>query len=158
LMTGHPYAARLAVGLRRPRQRVRGMDLAGVVEKVGPGVAGLRMGDEVFGVGTGSFAEFCLARATQLAAKPARLPFTQRAARPISGVTALKALRDAGQIRAGQRVLVIGAGGGIGTFAVQIARAYEAEVTGVCSTGKVDLVRSLGAHEVIDYTTQPLPD
>ena len=154
---GEPYVVRPAFGLRRPRTRVRGSDLAGVVEQVGRKVNGLRVGDEVFGdVGpqAGAFAEVASARADQLAPKPAALTFEEAAAVPMSGLTALRALRDAAEVRPGQKVLITGAGGGIGTFAVQIAKALGAEVTGVCGTDKLDLVRSLGADHVVDYTRQ----
>ncbi|MFI7539944.1 NAD(P)-dependent alcohol dehydrogenase [Actinoplanes sp. NPDC049599] len=152
VMTGRPYAARLAFGLRRPRVPVRGMDVAGVVSAVGTRVTRFRPGDEVYGVcESGSFAEYAAAKETRLAVKPANISFVQAAATPVSGVTALKSIRD-GRVRAGQRVLITGAGGGIGSFAVQLAKAHGASVTGVCSTSKVELVRSLGADEVIDYT------
>jgi NADPH:quinone reductase-like Zn-dependent oxidoreductase len=152
LMAGKPYAARLAVGLRAPRNRVRGRELAGRVEAVGPDVTTVRPGDEVFGIGEGTFAEFARARAAKLAPTPAGLTSAQAAVVPISATTALQAVRDHGRVQPGQKVLVIGASGGVGTFAVQIARAFGAEVTGVASTAKVDLVRSLGADHVIDYT------
>lgn len=152
LMAGLPYAARLVVGLRSPRNPVPGLDLAGVVVGVGAGVTRFQPGDEVFGIGKGSFAEFAAAREDKLAAKPRALSFVQAAAMGVSGLTALQGLCDVGRLQAGQRVLVIGASGGVGTFAVQIAKAFGAEVTGVCSTAKVDLVRSLGADHVIDYT------
>ncbi|MEV7562159.1 NAD(P)-dependent alcohol dehydrogenase [Streptomyces sp. NPDC089795] len=154
LMTGLPYAVRAVSGLRRPRTRVRGMDVAGVVEAVGPEVTRFRPGDEVYGNCKGSFAEFALAKEGTLAPKPAGLGFDQAAAVPVSACTALGAVRDSGQVEAGQRVLVLGASGGVGSFAVQVAKAYGAHVTGVCSTTKTDLVRSLGADEVIDYTRQ----
>ncbi|WP_433729914.1 NAD(P)-dependent alcohol dehydrogenase [Actinoplanes sp. CA-051413] len=151
-MTGRPYAARLAFGLRRPNVAVRGLDVAGVVTAVGARVTRFRPGDEVYGTcGTGSFAEQATAKEDRLALKPAAISFEQAAATPVSGVTALQSLRDGG-VQAGRRVLITGAGGGVGTFAVQLAKAYGASVTGVCSTGKADLVRSLGADGVIDYT------
>jgi NADPH:quinone reductase-like Zn-dependent oxidoreductase len=156
-LMGVPYVVRPAFGLRRPRSRVRGSDLAGVVEEVGRNVSGLRVGDEVFGdVGpqAGAFAEVAAATPDLLAPKPAGLTFEEAAAVPMSGLTALGALRDVAGVRPGQRVLITGAGGGIGTFAVQIAKAMGAEVTGVCSTGKLDLVRSLGADHVVDYTRE----
>ncbi|HEU5470214.1 MAG TPA: NAD(P)-dependent alcohol dehydrogenase [Actinophytocola sp.] len=156
LMAGIPYVVRPFVGLRTPRTPVRGREVAGVVEAVGPDVTRFRPGDEVFGIGEGTYAEYVKVRQRKLAPKPANLSFEQAAAVPISGCTALQALRDAGRIRSGQRVLVIGAAGGVGTFAVQLARHFGAEVTGVCSTSKMDLVRSLGATHVIDYTTTPL--
>jgi NADPH:quinone reductase-like Zn-dependent oxidoreductase len=156
-VAGVPYIVRAAIGLRRPRGRVRGTDLAGVVEEVGRDVTGVRVGDEVFGdVGpqAGAFAEFAAARPDQLAPKPAGLTFEEAAAVPMSGLTALRALRDVAGLRPGQKVLITGAGGGIGTFAVQIAKALGAEVTGVCGTSKLDLVRSLGADHVVDYTRE----
>jgi NADPH:quinone reductase-like Zn-dependent oxidoreductase len=156
-MTGAPYVVRPAFGLRRPRARVRGADLAGVVEAVGADVTDFHAGDEVFGdVGTssGAFAEYATARPDQLALKPENLTFEEAAAVPMSGLTALRALRDVAGVRPGQRVLITGAGGGIGTFAVQIAKAMGAEVTAVCSAGKLDLARSLGADHVIDYTRE----
>jgi len=144
LMTGTPYLLRLAgFGLRRPRQPVLGMDVAGRVAAVGRDVTRFAVGDEVFGIGTGTFAEYALARQGKLGAKPAGLPFVRAAAVAISGLTA--------HVRVGQRVLVLGASGGVGSFAVQLARAAGARVTGVCSADKADLVRSLGAHQVIDY-------
>jgi NADPH:quinone reductase-like Zn-dependent oxidoreductase len=159
LMTGKPYFARLAIGFRRPKVRVRGWDVAGKVEAVGAGVTDFRPGDEVMGVAeAGSFAEFVVTRAEKLVRKPANLSFEQAAALPISGVTALQALRDEAQVRPGQTVLVIGAGGGVGTFAVQVAKAFGAEVTGVGSTSKLDLVRSIGADNVIDYTRGDFTD
>jgi NADPH:quinone reductase-like Zn-dependent oxidoreductase len=151
LMAGLPYPVRLACGLRAPKRRVPGMDLAGVVEAVGTDVSGLRPGDEVYGVGQGSFAEYACTTAKKLAPKPDGLTFEQAAAVPISGLTALHAVRDHGRVQPGQAVLVLGASGGVGSFTVQIAKADGAEVTGVCSGPKVDLVRSLGADHVIDY-------
>lgn len=157
LMTGQPYLVRLGLGLRKPRNPIPGLDIAGRVEAVGAGVTRFRPGDEVFGVGRGAFSEYALAREDQLVSKPAGVTFEQAASAPTSAITALLALR-VGKVRAGQRVLVIGASGGVGTFAVQIARALGAEVTGVCSTSKVDLVRSIGADHVIDYTRQDITD
>ncbi|WP_328965044.1 NAD(P)-dependent alcohol dehydrogenase [Streptomyces virginiae] len=154
LMAGMPYAVRAVSGLRTPRTRVRGMDVAGVVEAVGPDVTRFRPGDEVYGNCAGSFAEYARAKEGALAPKPAGLSFEQAAAVPVSACTALGAVRDSGQVQAGQRVLVLGASGGVGSFAVQVAKAYGAHVTGVCSTTKTDLVRSLGADEVLDYTRQ----
>ena len=152
LMAGLPYPIRLAgYGLRAPKTRVRGRELAGRVEAVGKDVTSLRPGDEVFGIGEGTFAEYAPAAADKLAIRPAKLGVQQAAAVPISALTALQAVRDHGRVQPGHRVLVIGAGGGVGTFAVQIAKAFGAEVTGVASTGKVDLVRSLGADHVVDY-------
>jgi NADPH:quinone reductase-like Zn-dependent oxidoreductase len=159
LMTGQPYMARPAIGLRRPKVRVRGWDVAGTVQAVGAGVTEFRPGDEVMGVAEGgSFAESAVTRPDKLVRKPARLSFEQAAAVPISGVTALQALRDKAHVRPGQKVLIVGAAGGVGTFAVQIAKAFGAEVTGVCSTSKLDLVRSIGADDVIDYTRQDFTD
>lgn len=153
IMAGLPYPIRLmGYGFRVPKDRARGREVAGVVEAVGADVTAVAPGDEVFGIGEGSFAEFCHARADKLARKPRNLTFEQAAAAPVSALTALQAVRDGGQVRSGQSVLVIGASGGVGTFAVQIAKAFGATVTGVCSTAKVDLVRSLGADHVIDYT------
>lgn len=158
IMTGLPYLGRLAFGLRAPRQRVRGMDIAGRVEAVGKSVTRLKVGDEVFGRCTGGFAELACARADQLVHKPAHVGFAAAASVPTSGLTALQALVGAAKVQAGQRVLIIGAGGGVGSFAVQIARALGAEVTGVCSTDKQGLVRSLGAARVIDYTREDCTD
>ena len=155
LMTGLPYLIRLfGFGLKKPKVPVRGREVAGVVEAVGTGVTRLKAGDEVFGTSEGSFAEYVCAKEGRLAAKPRNLSFEEAAVAPISGVTALQAVRDAGQVTVGQKVLVIGAGGGVGSFAVQIAKAFGADVTGVCSTGKVGLVRSLGADAVVDYTRE----
>jgi NADPH:quinone reductase-like Zn-dependent oxidoreductase len=155
LMTGLPYLIRLfGFGLKKPKVPVRGREVAGVVEAVGAGVTRLKAGDEVFGTSEGSFAEYVCAQEGRLAAKPRNLSFEEAAAAPISGVTALQAVRDAGQVTVGQKALVIGAGGGVGSFAVQIAKAFGADVTGVCSTGKVGLVRSLGADAVVDYTRE----
>ena len=158
LMTGRPYFARLLIGLRRPKIKVLGWDVAGTVEAVGSSVTTLQVGDEVMGTCRGSFAEFAVTAADKLVRKPTRLTFEQAAAAPISGVTALQALRDTADVRPGQRALVIGAAGGVGSLAVQIAKASGAEVTGVCSTSKMDLVRSLGADEVIDYTREDFSD
>jgi len=152
LMAGEPYMARLALGLRRPRNRVLGRDVAGVVAKVGPGVTAFAAGDEVFGVGKGTFAELAVSPVDKLVRLPDGVTHEQAAAVPISGVTALHAVREVGNVQPGQSVLVIGAAGGVGSYAVQIAKAFGAEVTGVCSPAKMDLVRSLGADRVIDYT------
>jgi NADPH:quinone reductase-like Zn-dependent oxidoreductase len=151
---GEPFAMRLVTGLRRPKYGVPGFDLAGQVEAVGAGVTLFQPGDDVFGASTGTCAEYARAEATKLALKPASLTFEEAAAIPTSALTALHGLRDAGRLRPGQRVLINGASGGVGTFAVQIAKARGAEVTGVCSTKNVDLVRSLGADYVIDYTRE----
>jgi NADPH:quinone reductase-like Zn-dependent oxidoreductase len=153
LMAGLPYAVRLAgVGLRAPKQPVPGLDVAGVVVEVGSEVTRFKPDDEVFGIAKGSFAEYAAAREDKLALKPTSLTFEQAAAVPVSGLTALGGLCDVGRLEAGQHVLIIGASGGVGTYAVQIAKALGARVTGVCSTSKVDLVRSIGADQVIDYT------
>jgi NADPH:quinone reductase-like Zn-dependent oxidoreductase len=152
LATGLPYAVRAAgFGLRRPKQPVLGLDLAGVVRAVGPEVTRFRPGDEVFGTGDGTYAELALSSPDRLARKPETISFAQAATVAGSGVAALQGLRDAGRLRAGQRVLILGAGGGVGSFAVQIARILDAEVTGVCSAAKAGLVRSLGAAHVVDY-------
>ena len=152
-MTGQPYLFRIAgAGLRAPKTRVRGTDAAGRVETVGKDVTQLHSGAEVFGTCDGSFAEYANSRENKVAPKPANLTFEQAATVPTSGCTALQALRDVGKVEPGQKVLIIGAAGGVGSFAVQIAKAFGAHVTGVCSTTKVDLVRSLGADDVIDYT------
>jgi NADPH:quinone reductase-like Zn-dependent oxidoreductase len=159
IMAGLPYPIRLAgFGVRRPKYANPGRSLAGTVEAVSTDGTGFAPGDEVYGTCNGSFAEYATAPADQLAPKPANLTFEQAAAAPISAVTALQGLRDRGQVRPGQKVLIVGASGGVGTFAVQIAKAFGAEVTGVCSTGKVDLVRSLGADHVIDYTADDVVD
>jgi NADPH:quinone reductase-like Zn-dependent oxidoreductase len=159
LMTGKPYLMRVAgIGFRGPKARVLGRDLAGTVSAVGSGVTAFAVGDEVYGVGRGSFAEYAVARADKLARKPVRLSFEQAAVVPISGATALEAVIDHGRLEPGQRVLVIGASGGVGSYAVQIAKALGAEVTGVASTAKLDLVRSLGADDVIDYTRDDFAD
>lgn len=158
LMAGLPYFVRLMPGFWKLRAGVRGRDVAGVVEAVGADVAGLRPGDEVMGVVEGSFAELAVGRVDKLVPKPARLTFEQAAAAPISGLTALQAIRDVAAVRPGQSVLVIGAGGGVGTLTVQIAKAFGGEVTGVCSASKADLVASLGAREVIDYTREDFAD
>jgi NADPH:quinone reductase-like Zn-dependent oxidoreductase len=152
-MTGLPYPIRLAgYGFRAPKTPTPGMDLAGVVERVGRDVTRFKPGDEVFGIGKGAFAEYARASETKLAPKPANLTFEQAAVVAISGSTALQALRDHGKVQPGHTVLVIGASGGVGSYAVQLAKAFGAEVTGVSSTTKIDLVRSLGADHVIDYT------
>ncbi|MEU6580208.1 NAD(P)-dependent alcohol dehydrogenase [Nocardia sp. NPDC046763] len=155
-MTGEPRIARLVLGLRAPRERVRGWDVAGVVEAVGPQVTEFQPGDEVFGTVPGSYAEFACAPAAKLQHKPVNLSFEQAAALPISGMTALTGLRDAGRIEAGERVLVIGAAGGVGHLAVQLAKHYGTEVTGVCSGASTAFVTELGADHAIDYTTETL--
>ena len=157
VMSGLPYIARPAYGLRKPKNAVRGTDVAGTVEAVGTGVRRFQPGDEVFGWCSalgGAFAEYVSVSEDALASKPANLNFEQAAAVPMAGIVALQALRDHGGVRDGQKVLINGASGGIGTFAVQIAKALGAEVTGVCSTRNVDLVRSIGADHVIDYTCE----
>jgi NADPH:quinone reductase-like Zn-dependent oxidoreductase len=151
---GLPYVARLRYGLGKPKHPVPGFDMAGRVEAAGSNASQLQPGDEVFGWCDGSFAEYASVPEGQLARKPANLTFEQAAAVPISGFAALQALRDTGQVQSGQQVVIIGASGGVGSFAVQLAKAFGAEVTGVCSTKSLDLVRSLGADQVIDYTQQ----
>lgn len=159
LMTGRPYLVRvMGFGLRKPKVRVRGRDVAGRVEAIGKNVPRFKPGDEVFGTVEGSFAEYVCAREDRLVHKPANLSFEQAAAVPISGQTALQGLRDAGKAEPGQKVLIVGAAGGVGTFAVQIAKALGAHVTGVCSSTKLDLVRSIGADDVIDYTRENFAD
>jgi NADPH:quinone reductase-like Zn-dependent oxidoreductase len=157
LMTGRPYAMRLATGLTQPRQQVLGVDVSGVVEAVGAEVTRFKVGDAVFGASSRTFAEFTCAREDQLCAKPERLSFEQAAAAAVSGVTALIGLRDVAKVRPGQSVCVIGAGGGVGSWAVQLARHFGAQVTAVCSPSKAEFVRSLGASSVIDYTNTPMP-
>lgn len=157
-MTGRPYLLRLASGLRRPRNPVLGRDAAGMVVAVGSAVTGFRAGDEVFGFANGSFAEYAAAREDRLARKPVNTTFEQAAVVPVSALTALQALRDAGRVEHGENVLVIGASGGVGSYAVQLAKAFGAEVTGVCSPAKLDLVRELGADRVIDYTREDFAD
>jgi NADPH:quinone reductase-like Zn-dependent oxidoreductase len=156
-MTGTPYAGRLAFGLRRPKNPVLGIDVAGTVVTLGPGVTRFAKGDQVYGFGRGTFAEYTVASAGKLAPKPVNVSFEQAAAVPVSAATALQAM-DAGHIQAGQSVLVIGASGGVGTYAVQLAIALGAKVTGVCSPAKMDLVRSLGTEHVIDYTAEDFAD
>jgi NADPH:quinone reductase-like Zn-dependent oxidoreductase len=155
IMTGLPYPIRLAgFGFRAPKNPVIGSDVAGVVETIGKDVSRFQPGDEVLGIGKGSYAEYVCAREDKLAPKPENLTFEQAAVVPIMGSTALQALRDHGKVRQGQEVLIIGASGGVGTFAVQVAKAFGAQVTGVCSTKKVEMVRSIGADLVIDYTRE----
>jgi NADPH:quinone reductase-like Zn-dependent oxidoreductase len=159
LMTGKPYLMRIAgLGFAGPKDRVPGRDLAGTVAALGAHVTGFDLGDEVYGVGRGSFAQYAVARAEKLSRKPVNLTFEQAAVVPISAATALQALCEHGRVRQGQRVLIIGASGGVGGYAVQIAKALGAEVTGVASTAKLDLVRSLGADHVIDYTRDDFAD
>jgi NADPH:quinone reductase-like Zn-dependent oxidoreductase len=155
ILRGDPLVARLmGVGLTRPKARVAGTDAAGVVETTGANVRQLRNGDEVLGFCRGAFAEYACAAADLVVPKPASLSFEQAAAVPIAATTALRGIRDVGEVKAGQRVLVNGAGGGVGTYAVQIAAALGAQVTGVCSTRNIELVRSIGAAHVIDYTRE----
>jgi NADPH:quinone reductase-like Zn-dependent oxidoreductase len=161
VMTGLPYLIRIVVptlGLRKPKIRVRGMDVAGHVEAVGGKVIRFQPGDEVFGWCDGAFAEYASAPEDQLAPKPADLSFEQAAAVPTSAFAALQGLRDQGQVQPGQRVLVIGAVGGVGVFAVQLAKAFGAQVTGVANTTQLELVRSIGADDVVDYTRQDVTD
>jgi NADPH:quinone reductase-like Zn-dependent oxidoreductase len=158
LMRGQPYLMRiLGFGFRGPKNRVPGLDVAGTVAAAGAGVTRFQAGDEVFGIARGSFAEYAAAREDKLVAKPARLSFEQAATVAVSGLAAIKGLH-AGRIAAGQKVLIIGASGGVGTYAVQLAKAFGATVTGVASTGKVGLVRSIGADQVIDYTREDFAD
>ncbi|MDQ3672442.1 MAG: NAD(P)-dependent alcohol dehydrogenase [Actinomycetota bacterium] len=154
-VTGRPYLARVQTGLRKPKSELLGVDYAGVVEAVGANVTELRPGDEVFGGRNGAFAEYVCARADRaIVPKPANVTFEEAAAVPVAALTALQGLRDKGQVQPGQKVLINGASGGVGTFAVQIAKALGAEVTAVCSTGNVDIARSLGADHVVDYTQE----
>ena len=151
LLTGKPYAVRLAMGVRRPKNPVPGRDVAGIVTHVGAGVDGFAPGDEVYGVAPGSFAEYALTTSDKLSRKPADVSFAQAAVVPISGGTALQALTSAGRLHAGQTVLITGASGGVGSYAVQIARALGADVTAVCSAAKTDYVSAIGAHHVLTY-------
>jgi NADPH:quinone reductase-like Zn-dependent oxidoreductase len=151
LVTGTPYIARLPTALRRPKDAVRGLDVAGRVEAVGRAVTRFRVGDDVLGLATGSFAEYSSASESSVVHKPPNVTDVEAACLPVAGVTALQALRDKGRLQPGQTVLINGASGGVGTFAVQVAKALGAEVTGVCSARNVDLVRSIGADHVIDY-------
>lgn len=153
-MRGEPLIARMAFGLRRPKHRIRGSDVAGIVEAVGKSVTRFHRGDEVFGSCRGSLAEYVCADESLVVAKPPGLSFEQAAAVPLAALTALQGLRDQGHVQAGQKVLVNGASGAVGPFAVQIAKAFGAEVTGVCSSRNVDMVRSIGADRVVDYTKQ----
>jgi NADPH:quinone reductase-like Zn-dependent oxidoreductase len=159
VMTGLPYMIRfIGFGVRRPKVRVRGMDLAGRVEAVGEQVTRFRPGDAVFGWADGSYAEYASVPEDHLAPMPASIGFEQAAVVPISGFAALQAVRDEGEVQPGQKVLVIGAAGGVGSFAVQLAKAFGAEVTGVAGTAQLDLVRSIGADDVIDYTREDVTD
>jgi NADPH:quinone reductase-like Zn-dependent oxidoreductase len=154
LMRGEPFPARLGGGLRKPKDPRLGADFAGRVEAVGTNVTQFQPGDEVFGAGAGSFAEYASVPENTLALKPTKSSFEEAAAIPVAAITALQGLRDTGQIKPGQKVVVNGASGGVGTIAVQIAKAFGAEVTGVCSTRNLEMVRSLGADHVIDYTQE----
>lgn len=159
LLTGKPYLMRiLGFGFRGPKNRVPGLDVAGTVVEIGGSVTRFSIGDEVFGISRGSFAEYAAAREDKLAPKPRSLTFEQSAVVPISAITALQALRDAGRLQRGQSVLIIGASGGVGSYAVQIAVSMGARVTGVASTSKLDLVRSLGAEHTVDYTCEDFAD
>jgi NADPH:quinone reductase-like Zn-dependent oxidoreductase len=158
LMRGEPYLVRiLGFGFRGPKNRVPGMDVAGTVAAAGADVSRFQVGDEVFGIAEGSFAEYAAAQEDKLVRKPARLSFEQAAVVAVSGLAAIKGLH-AGRMAAGQKVLIIGASGGVGTYAVQLAKAFGAKVTGVASTAKIDLVRSIGADQVIDYTREDFAD
>ena len=158
LVAGVPYPFRLGIGVRAPKRRVPGLDVAGTIEAVGKDVTGFAPGDEVFGTAPGSFAEYATAATTKLAPKPANLTFEQAAGVPVSALTALQGVRDRGKVQPGQHVLIVGASGGVGSYAVQIAKAFGAEVTGVCSTAKVEMVRALGADHVLDYTRTDFAD
>ena len=158
LMTGLPYLGRLAFGIRKPKNPVPGRDLAGTIVAVGSSVTRFAVGDAVFGIGIGSFSEYAAVREGKLARTPESLTPAQAAVVPISGLTALHAVRDAGRLQKGQGVLIVGASGGVGSYAVQLAKTFGANVTGVCSTTKTDLVRNLGADRVIDYTQDDFAD
>ncbi len=158
LMTGKPYLLRLGFGMRRPKNPVPGRAAAGTVVAVGSSVTRFAAGDQVYGVAPGSFAEYAVAPEDKISRKPANLSFEEAAVVPVSGHTALQALCDVGRIEPGQKVLVLGASGGVGTYAVQLARAFGAEVTGVCSTAKLDAVLALGAEHVLDYTRDDFAD
>jgi NADPH:quinone reductase-like Zn-dependent oxidoreductase len=159
LMTGQPYLMRLlGFGVRGPRNHVPGMDVAGTVAAVGPGVTRFAVGDEVFGIARGSFAEYAVAPERKLARKPPGLSFAQAAVIAVSGLTALQGLRDVGRVKPGQQVLVIGASGGVGSYAVQLAKIFGAEVTGACGAAKTGLVSSIGADHIIDYTRAGFAD
>lgn len=158
LMTGTPYVIRLGFGLTKPKHPVQGLDVAGCVVAVGAEVTRFSPGDHVFGIATGSYAEYAAADEKKLSLKPTNATFEQAAVSAVSGITALQGLTDIGKLQPGERVLIVGASGGVGTFAVQLAKALRAEVTGVASTAKLDLVRSLGADHVIDYTQDDFAD
>jgi NADPH:quinone reductase-like Zn-dependent oxidoreductase len=153
-MRGAPYFLRIPAGLRKPKITCLGVDLAGRVEAIGKSVTQLKPGDEVFGASRGAFAEYVCASEKAVVSKPASLTFEQAASVPVAACTALQGLRDKGRIQPGQKILINGAAGGVGTFAVQLAKVFGAEVTGVCSTRNIDLVRSIGAHDVVDYTQE----
>ena len=157
-MTGKPYVMRLGFGMRRPKNPVPGRDVAGTVAEIGAAVTRFQVGDEVYGVAPGSFADYAVAREDKLARKPVNLTFAQAAVVPISAGTALQALVDAGKLEPGQSVLVLGASGGVGSYAVQLAKAFGAEVTGASSRAKLDLVAALGADHVLDYTSDDFAD
>ncbi|MGZ8757018.1 NAD(P)-dependent alcohol dehydrogenase [Aeromicrobium sp.] len=158
-MTGRPYLMRvMGFGFRRPKNQVPGIDVAGTVVAIGSAVTRFAVGDEVFGISKGSFAEYAAAKEDKLARKPLNVSFEQAAVVPVSAATALQALCDIGRAEQGQTVLIIGASGGVGTYAVQLAKAFGADVSGVCSTPKLELVRSLGAEHVIDYTREDFAD
>jgi NADPH:quinone reductase-like Zn-dependent oxidoreductase len=158
LMTGRPYLLRLVYGVGHPKNPVPGRDVAGTVVAIGPAVSTFAVGDEVYGIGRATFAEYAVAREDRLARKPANLTFEQAAVVPVSALTALQGVYDVGRVERGQQVLILGASGGVGSYAVQLAKSAGAEVTGVCSTAKLDLVRSLGADDVIDYTRDDFAD
>ena len=159
LMTGKPYLMRvIGFGFRRPKNRVPGLDVAGTVAAVGPAVTRFAVGDEVYGVARGSYAEYAAAHEDKLAHKPANISFEQAAVVPVSGLIAQRGLVDVGKLQAGQKVLITGASGGVGSYAVQLAKALGAEVTAVSSAGKADLVRSLGADHIVDYTREDFAD
>lgn len=158
VVSGMPYFARPGYGFMRPKQRIAGLEVAGRVEAVGRGVTDLEPGDDVFGFANGAFAELVAAPANGLARKPESLSPERAGAVPVSGTAGLQAVRDAGSARAGEQVLIIGASGAVGTFAIQVAKALGAEVTGVCSTRNVDLVRKIGADHVVDYTSERITD
>jgi NADPH:quinone reductase-like Zn-dependent oxidoreductase len=159
LMTGQPYLMRvIGFGFRRPKNRVPGLDVAGTVAAVGPAVTRFAVGDEVYGVARGSYAEYAAAHEDKVAHKPANISFEQAAVVPVSGLIAHRGLVDVGKLQAGQKVLITGASGGVGSYAVQLAKALGAEVTAVSSAGKADLVRSLGADHIVDYTREDFAD
>ena len=159
MMTGQPYLLRImGFGFRKPKNRVPGLDVAGTVAAIGAEVTRFKIGDEVFGVSRGSFAEYAAALESKLALKPVNVSFEQAAVLGVSATVALRALRDSGHVEAGQKVLILGASGGVGTYAVQLAKAFGAEVTGVSSAAKLDLVRSLGADHALDYASEDFAD